>query len=730
MGMRSEISRRAFLKIAAIGSGGLLLSVHFGVDAAEAPAPAPTDRYTLRPSAYLRVTREGAVHLIVPRVEMGQAVYTSVVQLVAEELDVEPARFVVEHAPPDDAVFGIPSGQQITGGSTTIRTMWMPMRMVGALTRGLFVDAAARQWDVTAASCRTQNGVVHHDASQRSLAYGALVDDVAAQPPLSIDVAGLGPANVRLKARKDFRVIGTPLARLEGPAKVHGETLYGIDVKRPGMRVGTVIACPVFGGKLASVDDAKARTIPGVRQVVKLDDAVAVIGDHFWAAQRGVLALDVRWAEGAQAKLSTRDLFADLAKAADSAGRIAHEEGDPDAALSKAAKRVHATYQTPLLAHAAMEPPNCVAFVHDGACELWVGTQVPARAQRAVAEALGLPPAKVSVNNQYIGSAFGRRLEVDFIVQAARIAAQVDTPVKIVWSREEDIQHDLYRPCYYDRLSAGLNADGNLVAWKHRIAGSSVMARYAPNAIPPDGVDDDAVECARNLLYDVPAQRVDYVRVEPRTVPTSWWRGVGATHNVYVIESFVDELAHAAGIDPVEFRRRALAGSPRARTVLAKAAAEAKWGTPLAKGRGRGIAVAQVFGSELAIVAEVSVSPEADVRVEHVVCAIDCGIAVNPAHVARQVEGGVLFGLGPVLYDAVTISNGRVEQSNFHDYRVMRMPDTPRIDVHIVESGDSPGGIGETGTALIAPAVLNAIFAATGKRVRKLPVTREDLRAS
>jgi isoquinoline 1-oxidoreductase beta subunit len=653
-----------------------------------------------------------------------------VVQLVAEELDVEPARFVVEHAPPDDAVYGIPSGQQITGGSTTIRGMWTPMRMVGALTRGLFVDAAARRWGVTAASCRTQNSVVHHDASRRSLAYGALVDDVAAQPPLSVDVRGMAPAEVRLKARKDFRVIGTPLARLEGPAKVNGETLYGIDVKRPGMRVGTVIACPVFGGKLASVDDAKARSIPGVRQVVKLDDAVAVIGDHFWAAQRGVLALDVRWDEGAQAKLSTLDLFADLAKAADSAGRIAHEAGDPDAALKTAAKRVHATYQTPLLAHAAMEPPNCVAFVHDGSCELWVGTQVPARAQRAVAEALGIPPSKVSVHNQYIGSAFGRRLEVDFIVQAARIAAQVDAPVKVVWSREEDIQHDLYRPCYYDRLSAGLDADGRLVAWKHRIAGSSIMARYAPDAIPKDGVDDDAVECARNLLYDVPTQRVDYVRVEPRTVPTSWWRGVGATHNVYVIESFVDELAHAAGIDPLEFRRRALASSPRARAVLAKAATEAKWGTPLAKGRGRGVAVAQVFGSELAIVAEVSVSPEADVRVEHVVCAIDCGIAVNPAHVARQVEGGVLFGLGPVLYDAVTISNGRVEQSNFHDYRVMRMPDTPRIDVHIIESGESPGGIGETGTALIAPAVLNAIFAATGKRVRKLPVTREDLRAT
>lgn len=737
----SGISRRAFLEIVGLGSAGLLLGVHFGSPPAAAQDEPPLPKYELKPEAYVRVGRDGKVTLIVPKADMGQAVYTSIVQLVAEELDVDPAHFAVEHAPADDTVYGIAAGTQVTGGSTSIRAMWIPMRQVGALTRAMFVAAAARRWNVGTATCRTENGVVLHKASGRKATYGDLVDAVAETVPSRVQLQGgkffVPPdpktaladsrAQVHLKARKDFKVIGKSIHRVDGTGKVHGAPLFSIDIRVSGMLVGTVMACPVFGGKLKDVDESKARAISGVRHIVKLDNAVAVIGDHFWAAQQGLQALTVTWDEGTYATLSTADIVRDLVEAANAEGLVARKDGNASKALMTAAKRIDAVYEVPMLAHATMEPPNCLVHVRPDGCDVWVGTQVPAIAQRAVATVTGLSPDKVTIHNQYLGGGFGRRLEVDFIEQTARIAKELDRPVKIVWTREEDIQHDLYRPYYYDRLSAGLDRSGNIVAWTHRIVGSSVTTRFAPSELLPGGLDPDAIDGGKQLPYDFPNVLVDYVRKEPPGVPTGYWRGVGATHNVFVIESFIDELARAAGKDPFEFRRRHLSKAPRAKAVLEKVAKEAKWGKSLPARTGRGIAVANVFGSYLAQVAEVSVSKAGDIRVERVLCAVDCGISVNPGHVKAQIESGIIFGLAPVLLDAVTIEEGRIQQSNFHDYRVIRMSESPGIDVYVLDSGEAPGGIGETGTALIAPAVANAIFAATGTRVRKLPVRPEDL---
>ena len=739
--LSSGVSRRAFLQMLGLSTAGLVLAVHFGELPAWAEEKAPPDGNPLKPHAYLQVGRDGKITFIVPRVDMGQGVYTSTAQLVAEELDVDPADFKLEHAPPNDPVYGIPSGVQITGGSTSIAGLWLPMRQVGAITRAMFVAAAAKEWKVNPATCRTENGVVCHDASKRKMAYGELVDAVAKGDPPKADVPrryfflfnGSEPATevrsgARLKDRKDFKIIGQSIHRLDGPEKVHGAPLYSIDVRLPDMLVGTVKACPVFGGKLKSMNDSKTLGIKGVHKVVKLENAVAVIGDHFWAVKQGLEALAIAWDEGPHAQVSTADIVRDLAKAVESEGLVIRKEGNAAEGLKEAARRVDAIYETPFLAHATMEPMNCTVHVRPDGCEVWVGSQAPSIAQAVVAQVSGLPADKVTIHNHYLGGGFGRRLEMDFIIQAVLIAKNFDRPVKIVWTRKEDIQHDLYRPCYYDRISAGLDPGGNIVAWTHRYAGSSVTARYAPVLIGPDKLDPDAIDGIRQLPYHLGSVLVDYVAKEPAGVPTGYWRGVGVTHNIFVMESFIDELAHAAGKDPVEFRKQHLSKDRRAQAVLEKVAKEAGWGKPLPAGKGRGVAVGHVWGSYLGMVAEVSVSKTGDVRVDRVLCAVDCGTSINPGHVKAQIEGGILFGLAPVLRDVVTIQNGRVKQSNFHDYRVMRMSDSPRIEVFVVDSGEAPSGIGETGTALTAPTVANAIFAATGKRVRSLPFKPEELK--
>lgn len=487
------------------------------------------------------------------------------------------------------------------------------------------------------------------------------------------------------------------------------------------MLYAVIVNSPVFGGTVASVDDTAAKKIPGVRQIVRVDDAVAVVGDHTWAAKRGASALVVKWNEGANANVSTKDLFADLAQAAaNGKGAVARKDGDVDRAFSNAKTRVDAVYEQPLLAHATMEPVNCTVHVRSDACEVWVGTQVPTRARDTAQRITGLPAERIVVHNHLLGGGFGRRLETDMIGQAVKIGKQVGAPVKVVWTREEDIQHDMYRPCYHDRISAALDANGKPIAWRHRIVGSSILARFAPPAFK-DGVDPDAVEVAIDLPYDVPNQLIDYVRQEPRHVPTAFWRGVGPTRSTFVVESFIDELAAQAKTDPVQYRRALLDKTPRARNVLDIATKAAGWGAALPQGQGRGVSVMHAFGSFFAIVADVAVD-DGEVRVTRVVCAVDCGMTVNPNTIEAQVQGGIIFGITGALYGEVTIENGRVMQRNFNDYRVLRINETPPIDVHIVKSGEAPGGIGEPGTAATAAAVANAIFAATGKRLRKLPI--------
>ena len=465
-----------------------------------------------------------------------------------------------------------------------------------------------------------------------------------------------------------------------------------------------------------------------MRQIVRLDDAVAVVADHMGAAKKGLDALRIEWEDGAHAALSTRDIAGALEQAILTPGAVAQTIGDTQQAMAKAATRVEASYHLPFLAHATMEPMNCTVHVRDGACEIWLGTQAIARVQAMAAQAAGLPIDKVIVHNHLIGGGFGRRLEADGAVRAVQIAKQVEGPVKVVWTREEDIQHDMYRPYWVDRISAGLDPDGRPIAWTNRFAGSSVIARYLPPAFN-NGLDPDTTEGAIDLAYAIPNFHVEYVRVEPPGIQTAFWRSVGPSHNVFVTESFVDELAAAAKRDPVDYRRALLDRHPRARAVLDLAAEKAGWGAPLPRGFGRGIALQKVFGSYLAQVAEVEVAKDGSVRVHRVVCAMDCGIVVNPDTVQAQIQSGVMFGVTAALFGEITLKNGRVEQSNFDTYQMLRINEAPAIDVHLVESAEAPGGMGEAGTSGIVPAIANAIFAATGNRLRRMPIDPNALRA-
>jgi CO/xanthine dehydrogenase Mo-binding subunit len=537
------------------------------------------------------------------------------------------------------------------------------------------------------------------------------------------------PAQVTLKEPKDFKLIGTPAKRLDTPAKVNGTAQYGIDVRLPGMKIATVAASPVVGGKVVSVDDSKAKAIKGVRQIVRLDDVVAVVADNMWAAKQGLSALTIRWDDGPNGSVSTADVVQGLAAAALTPGVVVRNEGDAAAAFAAAPTKMEAVYDVPFLAHAAMEPINCTVHVTQDRCEVWTGSQVLSRAQGGAAKVTGLPLDKVVVHNHYLGGGFGRRLEFDYVTQAVRIAKEVEGPVKVIWTREEDIQHDVYRPYYYDRIAAGVNAAGQPIAWTHRLVGPAILARFLPPAFK-DGIDPDGVDGAAQLLYDIPAIRVEFVRHEEPVLNTGFWRGVGVTHNCFVIESFIDELAAAAKADPVAYRRALLTKSPRATAVLDIATKAGGWGRPLPEGHGRGVSVLYSgWGSYLAEVAEVSVSKAGEVRVHRVVCAVDCGIVVNPDTVKAQIESGIIYGISGALWGEVTLKNGRVEQSNFHDVRALRINETPAIEVHLVRNGEAPGGIGEPGTAVTAPALANAVFAATGKRIRKLPLENQ-LRSS
>ncbi|MGA8472998.1 MAG: molybdopterin cofactor-binding domain-containing protein, partial [Pseudolabrys sp.] len=561
---------------------------------------------------------------------------------------------------------------------------------------------------------------VLHMPTGRRLKYGELAADAAHMPV---------PAKVALKRPDDFKLIGTRAKRLDTPAKVNGTAVYGIDVRPPGVKFATLAQSPAFGGRVKRVDDTAARAVKGVRQIVQLDDAVAVVADHMGAAKKGLAVLKIEWDDGPHAKLNTDNIAQELATATLNAGAVAQNIGDAGKAMAAAVTKVEAIYQVPFLAHATMEPMNCTVHVRKDGCEIWVGSQALARAQAGAAKTLGLPLDKVVVHNHLIGGGFGRRLDVDGVIRAVEIARQVDGPVKVVWTREEDIQHDMYRPYWFDRISAALDENGKPTAWHNRFAGSSVIARWLPPGFK-DGLDPDSTEGAIDLVYDFPNFHVEYVRVEPPGIQTAFWRSVGPSHNVFVTESFMDELAAAAKQDAVAYRQALLDKSPRAKAVLELAAEKAGWGQPLPERVGRGVSVQFVFATYLAVVTEVEVSTAGNVRVRRVVCAVECGTVVNPDTVQAQIQSAAVFGITAALHGEITLKDGRVEQTNFDSYQILRIDEAPAIEVYIVQSPEPPGGMGEAGTSAIVPAITNAIFAATGKRLRKLPVDPAALKKS
>jgi isoquinoline 1-oxidoreductase beta subunit len=668
------------------------------------------------PNAFVRVGTDGSIRLVMAPCEMGQGTYTGVCQLMAEELGVGLDQVTVEHSPANDVLYGNPELQiQVTGLSSAIRTGVHIFREAGALARALLVSAAAARWKVDPSTCTVARAVITHTPSGRTLGFAA-VADAAAKLPL--------PATVALKDPKDFILIGKPMRRVDSATKVDGGTQYTTDLRLPGMKIASVRACPTFGGKLLAVDDTRARKIPGVVDVLRIDNAVAVVGDHYWAAKQGLDALDIQWDLGANATLTTEKLVeAHAENSRNGKAVVALAQGEQGPGTGK---RIDATYILPLLAHAPMEPMNTLISATAEGCEIWVGTQVPTVCAGLAAKALGLPLEKVNLHNQFLGGGFGRRLEGDSVEQAALFAKQVSYPIKVMWSREEDIRHDIPRPMYYDRIAATLDADGKPSFWSHRITGASVVGRTMPLK---DGVDFDAVVCAADLPYDLPNVHVEWVRhYLPDGLIPGFWRGVGAVHNLFVVESFIDELAHATGKDPVAYRRSLLQKNPRMLAVLNLAAEKFGWDDkPLPARVGRGIAVGGPFDSFICAAIEVGVTPQGDVVLHRAVVVVDCGLVINPNAVEAQMQGGLIYGWSGALYNELTLKNGAVEQGNFNDYRSLRMSEAPPVEVHLVPSTAASGGIGELGTAIAAACLGNAVFSATGVRVRNLPINRTPL---
>ena len=716
-------ARRTAIKGVAAAGGVLLLGFHIPTAWASQKAK-PSSPLQFEPNAFIRMDQLGTVKLIMPQTEMGQGVYTSIAMILAEELDVSLDQVQVEAAPPNEKLYANPAfGIQATGNSNSIRAFWTPLRKAGAGARVILVQAAAKKWNVDPSVCQTDRGEVIHTPTGRRIAYRLLIGAATGVAP---------PTDPPLKSIDAFKLIGQPLKRLDTPDKVNGKLVYGIDMMLPNMKFATLAACPVFGGRVGHVDDSAALASPGVQQIVVLDDFVAVVADSTWAAKEGLNALRIEWQPGLNAKISSREVWEQTRAASEQDGVAAKVVGDASQALAQGGDRFDADFELPFLAHATMEPLNCTVEVKQDSCEVWVGSQVISRAQAIAAQVTGLPREKVVAHNLLMGGGFGRRLEVDHIEKAVRVAQKVQGPVKVVWTREEDIQHDIYRPVYVDKLSATLKG-GKIVGWRHRITGSSIMARWFPPGFQK-GVDIDAVDSAIDMPYDIPNLRIEYVRHEPPAVPTGFWRGVGPNNNVFAVEGFVDELAKKAGQDPVEFRRAHLDKTPRLKAALELVARKSDWGKPIPArygGRtGRGVEVQVAFASYIATVAEVEVDKYGEVRVTRVVLAIDTGIAVNPDTVIAQLQGGLIFGITAALYGEITIENGRVQQSNFHDYRMLRMDQAPDIQIHIIKSAEPPGGIGETGTTAAPPALRNAIFAATGIALRRLPIDRDVLAGS
>ena len=712
----STVTRRDFVST----TTGLVIAfaLPWRADAAPATGDAP-----FAPNAWLRVGTDGTITLTVDKSEMGQGSQTGLAMILAEELEADWSTIRLGPVPENPAGW---SRRMSTGGSTAIHGSWDLLRKAGATAREMLVSAAAAAWDVDRAGCRAEQGAVIHTPTKRRLPYGKLAARAARLPV---------PPDVPLKDPKQFRLLGTRTTRLDTPAKVDGSAVYGIDVTMPGLLVASIERCPVFGGTIKRYDATKAKALPGVRAVVELEPSpwtgkdgawgvgcaagVAVVADTYWHAFQGRKALEVEWNEGEAASLGSDGIRAELARLADQPGVEAKKVGDPVAALAGAAQRLDAVYEVPFLHHATMEPMTCTAHVQANGCDVWAPTQNQTRAQEVAAELAGLPKEKVRIHTTFLGGGFGRRLEPDFVSEAVRVSKAVGAPVKVIWTREDDTQHGFYRPASYNRFAAGLDAAGNPVAWTHRVVGTPIRLKFGPL---PKGLDGSLVDGAEDLPYGIPNLLVDQVAADFLPIPRGFWRSVGISHNAFVVESFLDEVATAAKKDPYELRRALLKDKPRHLRTLELVAEKAGWGTPLPAGRARGIAFAEWQPTVCAQVAEVSVDSGGVVHVHRVVCAVDCGPVVNVGQIEAQMQGGIVYGLTAALYGEITIDHGRVTQGNFIDYPMMRINEMPAVEVHVVPSTEKQGGIGEPSVGPIAPAVSNAIFAATGKRIRKLPI--------
>jgi isoquinoline 1-oxidoreductase beta subunit len=711
------IGRRTLLKGGLAMGAGLVVGFRVAGragDVAEAQTPG-----VLAPNQWLRIDRDGIVTITNSVPEMGQGTSTTMPMIVADELDAEWERIRVEQAPANPKLYGNPGigGQQLYGGSHGIRSHLQMWRKAGAAARQMLREAAAQEWGVPLSEVDTEPGAAVHRPTGRRLPYGQLVDRAQALPV---------PADPPLKTKDKFRYIGKDRPRLDVPSKVNGRAVYGSDVKVPGMLIASIERSPVVArATVKRFDATAAKAVPGVKQVVQVTNGVAVVADSFWAAQNGRKALVVEWDDGPVGAVGSDAIAREYETLAGKPGVVARNDGDVDRALAGGGRTLEAVYRVPFLEHACMEPMNATAHVTREECTVWAPTQNPGGTQAVAARITGLPPERVTVHTMFMGGGFGRRNETDFVVDAVEVAKAVGVPVKTLWTREDDLTHGFYRPTSYNVVRAALDAQGQPVGWFTRAVGAGLLTQRG--AVQPTQVDGSALAALRDLPYDIPNLRIEWVHRD-MGVPVGFWRSVASSQNAFVVESFVDELAHAAGKDPFEYRRALLGKAPRHKGVLELAAARAGWGTPLPAGRARGIAVCFSYGSYAAHVAEVSVDDAGAVTVHRVVAAIDCGLAVHPDQVRAQMEGGVVYALTAVLHGDITLDRGRVQQTNFHTYPMLRMAQTPRTEVHILDSGEAPGGIGEPGVPTVAPAVCNAIFAATGKRVRRLPIRTDELK--
>jgi isoquinoline 1-oxidoreductase subunit beta len=714
-----RIDRRSFLKGGSLGATGLLigfclpeLQQAHAADSVTPNSAAPGGRVTL--NAWIHVSPDDTVTIFIDKSEMGQSILTGLAMIAADELECDWQKVRTEFAPADKVYFNPQFGAQGTGASTATRTSWEPLRKAGAAARLMLVQAAAQKWGAEVSECRAEKGTILHTKTGRRSSYGS-VAEAAGKLPV--------PHEIPLKEPRDFRIIGKPTRRLDTPDKVSGRTQFGIDVRRENMLYAVVARCPVFGGKVASFDASRAKAIPGVRHVLQISSGVAVVADDTWTAMEARRALDVKWDEGPNAGATSETIRKLFAERASHPGHVARKDGDPETQIERAARKIEAVYEVPFLAHATMEPQNCTADVTAARCDVWAPTQNQTNAQKTAADITGLDLSKVSVHTTFLGGGFGRRFESDYVTDAVEVSKAVGKPVKVTWSREDDIQHDFYRTASYARFTAGLDAEGWPTVWMNRIACPSIMARFGPLK---DNFDSRSVEICDAVPYAIPNIVVDY-QLADAGIPIGFWRSVGASQNGFFLESFIDEIAAEGNKDPYELRRRLLRNSPRHLRVLETAAEKAGWGVP-APGRFRGIAVVSSYFGYVAQVVEISVDrSKRSLIVHRVVCALDCGRVVNPSSIDAQVKSSVVYALTAALHGEITIDHGRVQQSNFHDYQMLRIADMPVVDVHIIPSELAPTGAGEFAVPPVAPALCNAIFAATRRRIRRFPIRAEDL---